>query len=528
MAVAAARRCVALRPPDSRGNELILLRRLTATPRRRVVLGFALCTSIALACAIWSVCTIGLLPPKIAPRSLQFAGAEAHIMVDRAEPVVDVHKTGSQDFDSLTRRASLFASLLASESVRADAARRMHVDPAQVGGFAPITLDVPIALTEPDSERRASDIQLSTYPYRIDAESRQSSPIVDIYTRGPTVADAERLADESVAALRRYVDRLTASNALPAEEHLEVEQLGPARGAWLTGGARPVIAVMTFFVAFAVAAGLLLVAVRARRGWSAGGRAAGGPSTPAPMPSPRQPALAGSAATVFAGGGWPRLAPGVSSAVALSPGGLLRFAPSPRHAGPTRAAAARARLRAAARRGGDWPRTTRVLPWMVAGFIAMLWLVPFNSIELSFSTPIDMHLDRLVLPFIVGTWLLAMAAGGRGAPRIRLTWIHAGVALFVAMAFLSVVIDARYLNQTLELILSLKKLMLLVTYAMVFVVVAQRRPPRRDPRVPDVLPGLRRPVRARGGGRVSLPLQRLLPLVRRHPARRSSRSMSRT
>jgi hypothetical protein len=125
-----------------------------------------------------------------------------------------------------------------------------------------------------------------------------------------------------------------------------------------------------------------------------------------------------------------------------------------------------------AARAGDWPRTTRVLPWMVAGFIVMLWLLPFNSIELSFSTPIDMHLDRLVLPFIVGVWLLAMAAGGSSAPRIRLTWIHAGIGAFIAVAFLSVVIDARYLNQTLELVMGLKKLTLLVTYGVVFLVVA--------------------------------------------------------
>ena len=58
----------------------------------------------------------------------------------------------------------------------------------------------------------------------------------------------------------------------------------------------------------------------------------------------------------------------------------------------------------------DWPRTTRILPWMLAGFLAMLWLVPFNSIELNASLPIDMPLDRLVLPFLVGV----VAAGARG------------------------------------------------------------------------------------------------------------------
>ena len=44
------------------------------------------------------------------------------------------------------------------------------------------------------------------------------------------------------------------------------------------------------------------------------------------------------------------------------------------------------------------------------------------------------------------------------APRLRLTWIHAALGVFLACAFLSVVLDARYLNQTLEFDLSLKKL----------------------------------------------------------------------
>jgi hypothetical protein len=120
----------------------------------------------------------------------------------------------------------------------------------------------------------------------------------------------------------------------------------------------------------------------------------------------------------------------------------------------------------------DWPRTTRVLPWMLAGFIAMLWLTPFNNIQLTMHTPIDMKLDRLVLPFIVVTWAFACLAGGRVAPRLRLTPIHVAFGAFVGVAFLSVVLDAPYLDQTLELDLALKKLPLLVSYVSIFVMIS--------------------------------------------------------
>jgi hypothetical protein len=122
--------------------------------------------------------------------------------------------------------------------------------------------------------------------------------------------------------------------------------------------------------------------------------------------------------------------------------------------------------------GDDWPHTSRALPWMLAAFVAMLWLTPFDNVQLSFSTPIDLKLDRIVLPFIVAVWALAFAAGPKLAPRLRLTPIHVALGLFLACAFLSVVLDARALNHTLELDLPLKKLPLLISYMSIFVIMA--------------------------------------------------------
>ena len=120
----------------------------------------------------------------------------------------------------------------------------------------------------------------------------------------------------------------------------------------------------------------------------------------------------------------------------------------------------------------DWPHTARLLPWMLAGFVAVIWLVPFNAIEIDASTPIDLTLDRLLLPIVAVAWIVAFTAGGRAAPRLQFTWIHAAIGLFVACAFLSVVFDARYLSQTLELELSFKKLPLLVSFVSVFLIAA--------------------------------------------------------
>ena len=116
--------------------------------------------------------------------------------------------------------------------------------------------------------------------------------------------------------------------------------------------------------------------------------------------------------------------------------------------------------------------TTRLLPWMLAAFIAMLFLVPFDQVKVNAQLPIDLSFDRLVLPFIVGTWAVALIVGGRVAPRLRVTWIHVAIGAFVVCAFVSVILGAHELTNTLELDRAFKQLPLLVAYVSLFVVVA--------------------------------------------------------
>jgi hypothetical protein len=124
------------------------------------------------------------------------------------------------------------------------------------------------------------------------------------------------------------------------------------------------------------------------------------------------------------------------------------------------------------RAAADWPRTTRLLPWSVAALILMFWVTPFDKIQLGISAPIDLTLDRLVLPVVASIWLIAFTAGPGAAPRLRFTRVHLAIGVYVALAFVSVVLNARYLNQTGEFMLTIKKLPLLISYVSIFVIVA--------------------------------------------------------
>ena len=102
----------------------------------------------------------------------------------------------------------------------------------------------------------------------------------------------------------------------------------------------------------------------------------------------------------------------------------------------------------------------------------MLWLTPFNDIELNVNAPIDLKLDRLILPFVALAWILALVFGARGALRGRITIIHVAVGVFLLCAFTSVALNAQYLTHTLELQASIKGLPLLLSYVSLFFIAA--------------------------------------------------------
>jgi len=120
---------------------------------------------------------------------------------------------------------------------------------------------------------------------------------------------------------------------------------------------------------------------------------------------------------------------------------------------------------------GDWPRTTRPLPWALAGFMAMLFLLPFDSIDLPVGLPLEAKLDRPVLLLIVALWVLSLTILD-GAQRVRFTPIHYAFVGFVLIAILSLIYNAETTVRLGELELGVRKLALLISYLTLFVVVA--------------------------------------------------------
>ncbi len=385
------------------------------TARRRRLRAFLAISALAgLIAATVSVCRVGILPPSLTMRDLETGAAVTHVLVDL--PQEDSGHVSAPELETMTKRTSLMGHLLASPPVLDRIAARMAIDPSDLTASTEITEGVPLALVEPNEERRANEILLSHDPYRVDIQADPTLPVLAVYAQAPTAASAGQLADAVSAAGDEYLDALADRNGLPAGNRVQLKQLGHANSAALDSSAPLKIAGITFFVVFGVAFGALFAIAQIRRGWLRGERFPGALGA-----TPREP----------------------------------ETEPDPDE-----------------EPGGYWPHTTRVLPWLIAAFIAMLWLVPFNDIQLQASLPVDLKLDRLVLPLLIVAWLLAFALGGRGGPRWRFTPIHVALAVFAAVAGLSVVLGASYLNQTLELGLAIKKLALVGAYLSFFLIIA--------------------------------------------------------
>lgn len=131
-----------------------------------------------------------------------------------------------------------------------------------------------------------------------------------------------------------------------------------------------------------------------------------------------------------------------------------------------------ARWRALEARDGDWPHTYRLLPWSIAAFMVMVFIVPFDAMSLPFHLPVDSKLDRFVLVPVVALWLSALAVGGRNAPRLRPTPINWATGALLFVAIVSVGWNVHILSVQGEVVLALKQYALLVTFILFMYLVA--------------------------------------------------------
>src|SRR5271169_3856196 len=102
-----------------------------------------------------------------------------------------------------------------------------------------------------------------------------------------------------------------------------------------------------------------------------------------------------------------------------------------------------ARVPAAAPRGHDaFPHTRRPLPWLLAGFLALVFFVPIEGTELKIHLPVDSRIDRFAVIVLVVAWV-CFGGDQRAFVRTRRSKLFVGAACtFLALAVASLLLDA--------------------------------------------------------------------------------------
>ncbi|MEV4421667.1 O-antigen ligase family protein, partial [Patulibacter sp. NPDC049589] len=142
----------------------------------------------------------------------------------------------------------------------------------------------------------------------------------------------------------------------------------------------------------------------------------------------------------------------------------------PASRGPLRASVGA--LRRATGPGGDWPRTRRVVPWVVALFVAMLFLVPFDAVVLPVNLGVDSKIDRALILALALAVVVAWLGGGRTAPRLRRSPTDFALLAFGSVVVLSLALNLPDLSHAGQIGLALRRVALLASYAVFFYVVA--------------------------------------------------------
>jgi hypothetical protein len=356
------------------------------------------------------------------PRAVGMGAASAKVLVDAKDSELTVAPPlGAYRANLAGQLAVTYALYLQGDQATAEVGRALGLHGARVAATGPFTLLLGRTNVAPKTVALPDPTPVD-HAYRLALDVDGVNPVLTLYGQAPTVAGAVELVDAARALLARHVAARRGSYPLGPEQAAVLRPLGRTVGGSVDPGAHWQTMGAVFLLVLLLGGGVLLARRRRAFARSAFARSASAPALPAAVGVP-----------------------------ALT--------------------------------GGDWPHTTRLLPWALAGFVVMLFTVPFDALHLPIGLPLDSNADRPFLVILVALWLLSMALLGSSArPRLHLTRVHLAAVAFFAVCCIGVGVDGAALANMGEVTLVLKKLALLASYLVFFFVVASALRAREVPR----------------------------------------------
>jgi hypothetical protein len=233
----------------------------------RLHVGVVVSIFLASLAAVWSVAAIQVAPPGLKPRALDIASAETQVVVDTPYSTAVDLRQGVEDIQPLKERALLLGTLMATQTVRADIARRAHIPTGRIQVAAPRTPVQPRPLPESGEKKGPGDLFKSTDQYRLDIEANPTIPLLTVKAQAPTAAKAQELANAAVSGLNDYLKRLATSEATPDSLRVTLRQLGTADGEVINHSVQEQVIIVVFLFVLSLSCAASVLVSRVRRGW---------------------------------------------------------------------------------------------------------------------------------------------------------------------------------------------------------------------------------------------------------------------
>jgi hypothetical protein len=198
---------------------------------------------------------VSLLPPDVKSRYLEYGVADTSLLVDSDRSTV---ATAELPLNILGERASIYAELLRSDSVRREIGRLAGV-PWQtilVDGIS--TSSGGGAGPEPTGTERAAGLASEAQGRQIFFRVLPQQPIIHISTQGRTAADAAALAQAAVRALEKYLEKLQSTQGIAGPQRIALTQIGQPQGSFVNESADLQLAVLAALATFAFGCLLIL------------------------------------------------------------------------------------------------------------------------------------------------------------------------------------------------------------------------------------------------------------------------------
>jgi capsular polysaccharide biosynthesis protein len=192
---------------------------------------------------------IAFKPPTLESRQYEVGLGSTTALVDTpSSQVVDLGGETGADIRSLSARATLLASLMTSSPIKDEVAAKAGVDPEKLIAVPPS--GEAVGGGSGSATKLLNDPDAIVLKARVPTVESGEIPIVAVDTQAPDAETAEKLANESVTALKNYLQSVAGNDHVPNARRVVVTQLGPARASTQVRGTTPIIGVVAFIVVF--------------------------------------------------------------------------------------------------------------------------------------------------------------------------------------------------------------------------------------------------------------------------------------